>query len=188
VAEDPAVLATDDLSRRRAIVLHFMNWEKPDPGPAAREALRKAVDAGAGLVLVHFSCGAFKDWPEFPALAGRVYDPKLPPHDPYGPFRVAIGMPDHPALRGLAPFETADELYTCLAGDRPIEVLATAHSRVTGKDVPMAFVHLYGKGRVFHSPLGHDAAALSRPGEGELFRRGCAWAAGLEPLPPGPVD
>ena len=39
------------------------------------------------------------------------------------------------------------------------EVLATAHSKVTGKDHPMAFVFEYGKGRVFHTPLGHDVRA-----------------------------
>jgi len=44
----------------------------------------------------------------------------------------------------------------------------------------MAFVLDYGKGRVFHSPLGHDAAALKNPPVAELFRRACAWAAGLE--------
>jgi type 1 glutamine amidotransferase len=81
----------------------------------------------------------------------------------------------------MQSFDTTDELYTCLAGDRPIDVLATARSKVDGKDYPMAFAFAYGAGRVFHSPLGHDAAALANPAVAELFRRGCAWAAGLDP-------
>lgn len=181
VVEDPNCLASPELSKYRAIVLHWMNWETPDPGPAARENLRAFVEKGGGLVLVHFACGAFQDWPEFRNLAGRSYDPKLRGHDPHGRFVVEIAKSDHPIVRGLESFETTDELYTCLAGDRPIEILATARSKVDGKEYPMAFVSKYGEGRVFHSPLGHDVRALEVEAVGELFRRGCAWAAGLRP-------
>jgi type 1 glutamine amidotransferase len=45
----------------------------------------------------------------------------------------------------------------------------------------MAFVFTYGRGRVFHSVLGHDVKALENPPVAELYRRGTAWAAGLEP-------
>jgi type 1 glutamine amidotransferase len=83
----------------------------------------------------------------------------------------------------MQAFETDDELYTCLAGDRPVEVLATARSKVDGKVYPMAFVLNYGKGRVFHTALGHDVKAITNPNVAELFRRGCAWAAGLTVVP-----
>jgi len=181
VTEDPKKLAASELQQYDAVVLHFMNWEQPDPGPEARENLKRFVESGKGLVLVHFACGAFQDWPEFRNLAGRSYDPKLPPHDPFGTFHVEIVNKEHPITKGMHGFDTTDELYTCLAGDRPIDVLATAKSKVDGKDYPMAFSFTYGKGRVFHSPLGHDAAALANPAVGELFRRGCAWVAGLHP-------
>ena len=46
------------------------------------------------------------------------------------------------------------------------------------KVYPMVFVLNYGKGRVFHTVLGHDARAYASPGVGELLRRACAWAAG----------
>jgi len=187
VTEDPKTLASPDLQQYDAVVLHFMNWEQPDPGPEARDNLKRFVEGGKGLVLVHFACGAFQEWPEFRNLAGRSYDPKLPPHDPFGTFRVEITNKEHPITKGMQSFDTTDELYTCLAGDRPIEVLATAKSKVDGKDYPMAFAFSYGKGRVFHSPLGHDAPALANPSVGELFRRGCAWAAGLE-VPEGAVQ
>jgi uncharacterized protein len=179
VVEKPEFLASPLLSTYDAIVLHWMNWEKPDPGAGARENLRRFVDGGKGLVVVHFACGAFQEWPEFRNLIGRSYDPKLPPHDPYGMFRVEPRSPRHPILKGLAPFDTTDELYTCLAGDAPIEVLAAARSKVDGKDYPMAFTRAYGKGRVFLSPLGHDVKALAVPAVAELFRRGAAWAADL---------
>lgn len=181
VTEDPKFLASPDLAQYDTVVLHFMNWEQPDPGPDARANLKAFVERGKGLVLVHFACGAFQQWPEFRNLAGRSYDPTLRPHDPFGAFRVEITNLKHPVTKGLQPFDTTDELYTCLAGNRPIDVLATARSKVDGKDYPMAFAFAYGAGRVFHSPLGHDAAAFSNPGTAELLRRGCAWASGLDP-------
>jgi type 1 glutamine amidotransferase len=179
VVEDPHFLDSSALHRYDVVVLHFMNWEKPSPGAKARANLREFVDGGKGLFVVHFACGAFQDWPEFRNLAGRVWDPKARAHDPRGPFRVSITNAEHPITRAMQSFETDDELYTCLTGERPIEVLATARSKVDGKEYPMAFVLNYGKGRVFHSLLGHDVKAINNPNVAELFRRGCAWAAGL---------
>jgi type 1 glutamine amidotransferase len=178
VAEDPRLLDSAAIRDYDVVLLHFMNWETPSPGPAARENLNRYVRNGGGLVLVHFACGAWQDWPGFVELAGRVWDPKLRPHDPRGPFTVTPTAVPHPITAGMKPFETDDELYTCLAGKTPITVLATARSKVDGKDYPMAFVLTPGKGRVFHTPLGHDVKALGNPAVGELLRRGTAWAAG----------
>jgi len=183
--EDPHFLDSAALASYDVVVLHFQNWEQPGPGQRARDNLRQFVEGGKGLVLLHFACGAWHDeWPGFVQLAGRVWaGPNLPrQHDPFGTFRVEIVKPDHPLVRGLADFETPDELYTCLTGDVPIEVLAQAKSKVDGKYYPMAFITHCGKGRSFQCPLGHDAKALSVPSVQELFRRACAWAAGLPPV------
>lgn len=187
LVEDPAFLDSEMLMSYDVIVLHFMNWEQPAPGLRARQNLSNRIRQGGGLVLVHFACGAFQDWPEFVNLAGRVWDPQLRGHDPRGPFEVVPVNPDHPIMKGLGSFTTDDELYTCLAGNTPIEILAMARSKVDQKEYPMAFVLEYGKGRIFHSPLGHDPKAFAAPQVGELFRRGCAWAAGLEPVAKGAV-
>ena len=183
VVEDPHFLDSSAVHRYDAVVLHFMSWEQPTPGAKARANLREFVQGGKGLFIVHFGCGAFRDWPGFLDLAGRVWDPKMRAHDPYGRFRVNITDVDHPITRGMQPFDTDDELYTCLGGDRPVNVLATARSKVDGKVYPMAFVLNYGKGRVFHNALGHDVKAITNPNAAELFRRGCAWAAGLAVVP-----
>lgn len=178
VLEDPLWLDSAALTNYQVIALHFMNWECPSPGPAARQNLRRFVENGGGLVLVHFACGAWQDWPEFVELAGRVWDPKLRGHDPRGRFTVTPTAREHPITRGLTAFEVDDELYTCLAGETPITVLATARSTVDSQEYPMALVLEVGRGRVFHSPLGHDARALEPAAVGALFRRGAAWAAG----------
>ena len=181
VVEDPNFLASPKLNDYDVAVLHFMKWEQPTPGQDARQNLRKFVRDGKGLFILHFGCGAFYDWPEFRNLAGRVWDPNLPAHDPKGVFHVNITDANHPVTKGLKSFDTDDELYTCLAGERPVRILATARSKVDDKDHPMAFVFRYGRGRVFHIALGHDAASIHNPGVAELFRRGCAWTAGLAP-------
>ena len=187
VVEDPAFLDSSAINAYSVILLHFQNWQQPGPGPQARENLRQFVEGGKGVVLVHFACGAWHDeWPEFSKIAGRAWaglGPGVRQHDPFGKFRIEIAQPDHALVRGMAAFETQDELYTCLVGETPIEVLAQAKSKVDGKYYPMAFISQYGKGRTFHCPLGHDAKALNVPEVQELFRRGCAWAAGLPPVP-----
>ncbi len=184
VVETPAFLARGNLDDYDALIFHWMNWKRPDPGPKARERLRRYVRGGGGLVLVHFACGAFQGWDEFARIAGRAWNPKLRAHDPRGPFRVRITDPNHPIARGLDAFTTRDELYTCLDGNTPIHVIAAARSKVDKKDYPMAFVLTHGKGRVFHSPLGHDVRAFSKPVLA-LFRRGTAWVCGLPPVPAG---
>ena len=181
--EDPHFLDSPAAAHFDVILLHFMNWEQPSPGKVARENLQRLVNQGTGLMLVHFACGAWQDWPEFKNLAGRVWDPKLRAHDPRGPFTVDIVDPEHPITRGLDPFETDDELYTCLAGDLQVHVIASAKSKVDDIHYPMAFVFNHGEGRVFHTVLGHDVQAITNSTVPELLRRGCAWAAGLEPQP-----
>jgi len=181
VVEDPAWLETGDLKPYKAIVHHWMDWKTAAPGQEARENFARFVREGGGLVLVHFGCGAWQDWPEFVKIAGRVWNPKRRGHDRRGPFTVDIVDPEHPITRGMKAFETTDELYTCLDGDTPIHVLAKATSKVDKKDYPMAFVLTYGRGCVFHCVLGHDVQALAPAGVQELYRRGTAWAAGLDP-------
>ena len=182
--EDPAFLDSPAINKYDLIILHFQNWQQPGPGEHARENLRQFVEGGKGVALVHFACGAWSgEWPEFAKIAGRVWGGSgVRQHDPFGPFRVELAKPDHPILRGMMDFDTQDELYTCLVGDHPIEILAQAKSKVDGKYYPMAFVSQYGKGRTFHCVLGHDAKCLSVPPVQELYRRGCAWAAGLAPV------
>lgn len=185
--EDPNFLDSEAVTNYSTVVLHFQNWQTAGPGLAARQRLSRFVEAGGGLISLHFACGAWQgEWPGFVDILGRVYDPKLPPHDPYGKFHVRIVDSEHPLTRGMASFDTTDELYTCLTGDRPIHVLASATSILDKKDYPMAFVREYGKGRVFLTTLGHDVNAITNSSVPELIRRAAAWTARLEPVTPQP--
>lgn len=180
IVEKREVLASDKVFDYDVVFLHFKDYKPIPHETQIRENLVKFVKGGKGLFVFHFACGAFEDWPEFRNLAGKVWDRKTG-HDRRRPFAVKIVDTEHPVTRGMKNFQADDELYICLVGERPIRLLATARSQVTGKEHPMAFALNYGKGRVFHTPLGHDVKAIQMPGVAELIRRGCLWAAGRQP-------
>src|ERR1041385_6892973 len=87
MVENPNALAAPQLQAWDVVVLHFMNWETASPGEQARQNLLRFVESGKGLMLLHFACGAWQDWPEFRSIVGRVYDSKARPHDPHGSFQ-----------------------------------------------------------------------------------------------------
>ncbi|SPE38580.1 conserved exported hypothetical protein [Candidatus Sulfopaludibacter sp. SbA3] len=99
-------------------------------------------------------------------------------------FKVVNRVTDHPITSGLPKewMHVGDELYANLRGPgENMTVLATAFSdpanRGTGHDEPILMVISYGKGRIFHTVIGHDLAALNCVGFITTYQRGTEWAA-----------
>jgi len=99
-------------------------------------------------------------------------------------FQVTTRDPQHPVMKGLPKvwMHAPDELYATLRGPgQNMTVLATAHSdpanKGTDRDEPILLAISYGKGRVFHTAMGHDVAALRCVGFITTFQRGTEWAA-----------
>ncbi len=176
VTEEPATLETEAMKGYDAIVLNYNRRERW-PKEMEEALIRLVRDEGKGLVVVHASDNAFPGWREFEEMIGLAWREGAG-HDHYGRFIVHIVDGDHPITNGLDDFATTDELYRDLTSFSDYHILATAHSRDKDRDYPILLVKSYGKGRVFHTVLGHDTKAMRVPGFETTFVRGTLWAAG----------
>jgi len=91
---------------------------------------------------------------------------------------------EHPIMQGLPRkwLHAQDELYDRLRGPaKNIKLLATAYSDRktggTGEQEPILFTVNYGKGRVFHTTMGHDDKGMKCVGFIVTTQRGAEWAA-----------
>ena len=196
-----------------AVVVSNYNGES---WPAeVREAFAAYVRGGGGFVSYHAAYNSFPVWPVYNAMIGlggwggrndksgpylRLRDGAWTKDLAAGPggghgaqheFLVETRA-DHPIVRGLPAkwMHAKDELYHGLRGPADnVTVLASALSDKTNEQEPMLMVIPFGKGRVFHTALGHAADAVNGLGFQVTFARGTEWAAtGKVTLPAPKAD
>lgn len=99
-------------------------------------------------------------------------------------FLMVTRAPEHPIMAGLPTkwMHTKDELYDRLRGPaQGVTVLASAFSDPatggSGEDEPLLMAIDYGKGRVFHTALGHALEAIKDVGFATTLVRGTEWVA-----------
>jgi type 1 glutamine amidotransferase len=99
-------------------------------------------------------------------------------------FSIVVRDAQHPITQGLPRvwLHTQDELYDRLRGPgENMQILATAFSSKdqggTDRHEPMIMTIGYGKGRVFHTPMGHADYSMECVGFITVLQRGTEWAA-----------
>jgi len=105
-------------------------------------------------------------------------------HGPQHPYQIIVREPDHPITKGLpkAFMHSKDELYSNLRGPaKNLTVLATALAAKekggTGRHEPILMTIAWGKGRIFHTVLGHAGTQMKCVAFIVTLQRGAEWAA-----------
>lgn len=194
VTETPSTdLNEKNLARFDVLLLNYKDTRNGTPASrwtdANKQAFTDAVKSGKGLVVYHHASSAFVGNTAFDAEFEKMISGgwrKQGNHGKRHEFNVTIRKSDHPITKGM-PSEFAhsnDELYQNSKMFPESTTLATAFSdkkidpKNSGREEPVVWVAMYGKGRVCENVLGHDAAAMkSSPGFQALLLRGIEWAA-----------
>ena len=170
-----------DFSKFDVVLSNYNGQPWPEK---AQKGLTSYVKGGGALVVVHAANNSFSGWPEYNRMIGLggwggrtekhgpylyfddsnklVRDPRPGRGGSHGAqheFTVKLRQKDHPIVKGM-PTEwkhAKDELYDSLRGPAEnMHVLATAWSPKSKRHEPMMMVIKYGKGLVFHTPMGHE--------------------------------
>lgn len=202
---DPAkdLLEAPGKHARGELDVLVLDYNGPAWGEAADKAFLQAVREGTGVAVVHAADNAFPEWKDYETLVGLVWRNGTTGHGAYHAFDVPVVDRFHPITNGMADLKLhPDELYhrMVLGAGAEFRVLLAAYSDPktggTGRYEPMATAGTFGKGRVFHTTLGHvwtntpaSHATWFDPQLRRLVARGTEWAAtGAVTLSPEPLN
>jgi uncharacterized protein len=185
LGEDAAILETPALKKYDLLIV---TADRRDDEfkftPGQQEALFEYVRTGHGYVSIHGADNAAKDWsPTWKEMLGGVFSHFGLPDGKTrkGSYIVKIADTSSPITRGLADFPIKDELYYNIQMEADVRPLATIE--YDGTAWPVAWTRTFGKGRVFHTPLGHRDFGpdkddpLRDPSLGRLIVQGVEWVA-----------
>ncbi|MGH9314109.1 MAG: ThuA domain-containing protein [Vicinamibacterales bacterium] len=184
VTQDCSLISEQSL-RNYAAVIFFTTGELPID-EAQKKALVEFVRSGRGFVGIHSATDTFYKWPEYLELIGGYFDG----HPWHQEVTVRVDDPTHPATAQLpAAFTISDEIYQFRAWSRdrvrvllsldPASVDLTKKGvHRADKDFALAWAREFGRGRMFYTALGHEAAVWRDPRFQQHLAGGIQWATG----------
>ena len=144
------------------------------------ENLTKAVEGGVGLAGHHGGMSdAFRDSVDYQFMVGGQW---VAHPGNIIDYTVDVADPLDPVMSGIKSFRYTSEQYY-MHVDPSNTVLATTtftgeHAPwINGVKMPVVWKRQHGKGRVFHSTLGHQAKEFDVLEMATIMRRGMNWAA-----------
>jgi type 1 glutamine amidotransferase len=180
VTTKPDTLKYEDLKKYDVLLNNWNSWPENDLRwpTAAEQGLLRFVDEGGGLVFFHSSTSALYTWTEFKQISTAAWILDSTWHGPPSQVKVSVQNQEHPITIGLTDFYILDELWINAEQNESFKVLGLAENTVEDSgEQPAIFVGSYGKGRIFHTILGHDVTALRNPGFQTLILRAAEWAS-----------
>jgi type 1 glutamine amidotransferase len=189
IGEDAAILETPAIRKYDLVIV---TADRRDDEfkftKSQQEAIFELVRSGQGYVSIHGADNAAKDWlPAWKEMLGGVFSHFGLPDGKTrkGTYTVKIVDTTSPVTQGLKDFTIKDELYYHIQMQPDVQPLATVE--YDGAAWPVAWTHRFGKGRVFHTPLGHRDFGpdkddpLKNPGLSQLIVQGVDWVAAGRP-------
>lgn len=185
LTDDPAVFTAENLKRYDAVLFNNnTTWEKT-LNEDQRNALLEYVRQGGGFIGIHAASDSCKNWKEGQELIGAVFAGH--PWVCKQAWAFKIESPQHILNQcfGNAGFWHCEEIYAFqksipdrsrsrvlvsvdMSQKRNVELLDQQHRAIFDKFEPghlfdVAWIHSYGKGRVFYSSLGHNFSTYWQP-------------------------
>jgi type 1 glutamine amidotransferase len=157
IGEEAAVLETPSIRKYDMLIV---TADRRDPefqlSQGQQQAIFEFVRSGRGYISIHGADNAAKDWlPEWKEMLGGVFSHYGLPDGKVkkGAYTVKIVDTQSPITQGISDFPLKDELYYQMQMMPDVQPLATVEYQ--GTAWPVAWTRGFGRGRVFHTNLGH---------------------------------
>ncbi|MCY1719871.1 ThuA domain-containing protein [Prolixibacteraceae bacterium Z1-6] len=182
ITEQPDTLTQQDFQDLDVVVSNWSSFpDKTYRWPVETEnALLEFIENGGGFVTFHASTTAFYEWPEFKTISTGAWIDGTH-HGKQSATEVSIQNKKHPITKGMGDFTIEDELWIDAERNMSFEVLGTAtNMELQQKGIenqPAILVNDYGKGRMFHTILGHGVKNMQNADFQALLLRATEWSA-----------